>query len=191
MLPGLALYGWRQEVSDRTAPHAARRQWSPIFTVGSVLLAVLAVLMACYCVPGLRARYRERLCRENLSHLHQWVLWRCMDQNGSLPSDIGAALAPWESGGFGWCLVCPATGHKPGDLLKCAEWADYTYIDWIGRHVEKPPGYYPLMYDRRMANHGQGGNVLLVSGAVIWDPGAGFLKSFAQANPAYEIDLPQ
>jgi hypothetical protein len=79
------------------------------------------------------------------------------------------------------------------------------YMPWAsGRAV---PGDYPLMYDRRLANHGgKGINVLLVEqtvsaaspgspgsfrGQFFWDEGARWLQQFVREHPDFPIPVPE
>ena len=72
------------------------------------------------------------------------------------------------------------------------DWSDYAYVYysnllWSSAVENK----YPLMYDKRLANHaGNGINILLTDGHVIWDKDANWLKTFASEHPEFTIPLP-
>jgi hypothetical protein len=91
-------------------------------------------------------------------------------------------------------LLCPASNTKPGSQADASQWADYTYINWSKWYegTNRPPGWYPMAYDRRMANHGgRAIYIIKVDGTVIWDAGGHWLKEFARNYPMYELTLPE
>jgi hypothetical protein len=174
-------------------------------------LLVLCLLLATILSGRLAYKYYRQFvrpqtaretCRSQLEVLH-FLLDRYAREHGAWPGDPQTALLesePYMDQGYtyGSYLACAGTETVPGSLADAATWTDFIYIDWtryFGK--ESPPDYYPLMYDRRIANHGGGVNVLLVSGSVIWDRPRewarvpGYLSSFAYAHPEYDIPMPQ
>jgi hypothetical protein len=122
------------------------------------------------------------------------------DHDGELPVDFGA-LSNYTSSR----LFVFGSGRAAGSWTNIAEWMDYFYIRWpsvTGLYTN-----YPLMYDRRLSNHGgKGINVLLVEGLVgsaivgkpetfrgqfFWDEDAKWLRAFARDHPEAHIPLPE
>lgn len=127
----------------------------------------------------------------------------CNDNNGNLPPSFSLLGKGCYLGDESW-YICHVGSSKHGDWTNIKEWMDYIYIPWPGTTgvYEK----YPVMYDRRLSNHGgRGINILLVAQAVrsaiptapesfhgqfFWDEGAQWLQKFAKDHPEYNIPLP-
>jgi hypothetical protein len=91
-------------------------------------------------------------------------------------------------------LLCPGSATEPGSATNIDEWSDYLYVDWSKWYqgTNQPPGSYPMLYDRRISNHGgRGIYVLKVDHSVIWDGGGSWLAEFSERHPQYQIQLPQ
>jgi len=95
----------------------------------------------------------------------------------------------------GWPpYICPGSKRRWGrnELLRGE--TDYIYVNWsrwFTNYCEVPPDF-PLVYDRTLSNHhNQGIYLLKVGGEIIWDPGANWLKQFAEQHPEYALIVPQ
>lgn len=91
-------------------------------------------------------------------------------------------------------LLCPESESplKSGELQERE--ADYTYVNWSAWFADSQavPKDYPMFYDRSMSNHkGRGIFLIRIDGSVIWDPGATWLRGFANHHPEYTIPIPQ
>jgi hypothetical protein len=102
-------------------------------------------------------------------------------------------------------FVCPWHSKPCGSWTNVTEWMDYFYIPWPS--VTGAYTNYPLMYDRRLANHGgKGINILLVEqaahpayptslesfhGQFFWDEDAKWLRKFAREHPDLKIPMPE
>ena len=120
------------------------------------------------------------------------------DHNGQLPENFSLM-----SNVVSDCrlYVCPWGSKKPGSWTNITEWMDYFYVYWPS--VTGVYTNYPLMYDRRLSNHGgKGINVLLVDvvnryegirGPTFWfwDEDAKWLRKFAREHPNVKIPLPE
>jgi hypothetical protein len=93
-------------------------------------------------------------------------------------------------------LICPAHRSRwlaadTVTISNVSTQSEYVYINWkpfFGTN-QVPPNY-PLVYDRRMANHwGLGVNVLTTS-RIFWDFRARWLRDFAEKHPEYNLPLP-
>jgi hypothetical protein len=91
-------------------------------------------------------------------------------------------------------LLCPGSKTEPQTAARANEWSDYWYVDWAQwfPKTNRPPGDFPLFYDRRFSNHdGKGIYVVNVDGLVFWDPGANWLKAFATKHQTYRLKMPE
>ena len=88
-----------------------------------------------------------------------------------------------------------------GSITNVDQWSDFLYVYWP-EGKDKTPGNLPLLYDRRMSNHGgKGINVFLVGaggalrpqpkGTWFWDEGARWLKEFVREHPQLKISMPE
>jgi hypothetical protein len=91
-------------------------------------------------------------------------------------------------------LLCPGSETTAGSISNAVEWSDYTYVNWSKwfSGSNTPPGSFPLVYDRRLSNHGgRAVYIMKIDGSVAWDPNANWLKEFAKSPPEYAIQVPQ
>lgn len=102
-------------------------------------------------------------------------------------------------------FVCAGSDKRAGSWTNTTDWMDYFYVRWP--EVTEIYTNYPLMYDRRLSNHGgEGINVLLVDGLVssmvagkpdtfhgqfFWDEDAQWLRRFAREHPSVQIPMPE
>lgn len=124
------------------------------------------------------------------------------DNNGELPPRLSLMQELISDQKL---FICPWGSKAPGEWANISEWMDYVYLPCPS--VKGQYAYYPLMYDRRLANHnGKGICILLVDGAVrpasppqpetyhgqfFWDEGAQWLQKFARNHPECNISLPE
>ena len=134
-------------------------------------------------------RYQRYRCKNVLKSLGyaSWSYQHAHDQGprqlAALSNELVSPLS----------LVCPSSGHDPGDFTNADGWSDYTLIDWPSHlQTNTVPGNYPLAYDRRVSNHaGRGVNVLRVDGLVVWDADVRWLRAFVAEHPNFGLLLPE
>jgi len=118
-----------------------------------------------------------------------------------MPSRLGDVVNTYGPSSLHWCL-CPGVHNDPrykilrrfmarqGRSSTNSElWSDYIYVPWTNGF--DAPAHYPLIYDRKLANHGgKGINVFTVRGEPLWDGNAEWLQKFAREHPDLDIPLP-
>ena len=171
----------------------------------AITIIILAFLgFAIMSVKNSRELHRRIECLSTLRSMSLSFRMYCEDNKGALPTDLSLL----GKGGFldnKKFFICPWDSKIPGDWNKIKDWMDYIYIPWQSTTgiYEK----YPLMYDRRLSNHGgKGINVLLVEqivhpavppspesfhGQFFWDEGAKWLQKFAKEHPELNIPMPE
>lgn len=119
-------------------------------------------------------------------------------QNGDYPPSLSFVvemfpIKPWNKRSHIHPLLCPGSDTEASSAANVEEWSDYLYVNWSGSFgTNSPPALYPLIYDRRLSHHNGGAiYVVRVDGSVIWDPGAAWLKEFANVHPEYRIPMPE
>jgi hypothetical protein len=171
---------------------------------------IAAIVFACLILVVAGAIWlqheRERARRiDCLSTLRStgWALGLyCEDHNGTLPKNFSLMSNLVTTTRL---YVCPWDSKTPGSWTNITDWMDYLYVPWPS--VTGVYTNYPLMYDRRLSNHGgKGINILLVEGAVhpssprypetfhgqfFWDEGAKWLQKFAKEHPDLTVPLPE
>jgi hypothetical protein len=167
-----------------------------------VLLLVLLTLAAGLLLPAIhaaRAKARESSCigKLNCCFPKSFIIYG-MDHDGQMPPSM-TAMGPAGKTCYISQLkifLCPGSHSLVGSATNIDEWMDYIYIPWAGGATNTPSDY-PLMYDRRLSNHGgKGINVVRigtmngVEGA-FWDENAEQLKAFAAKHPDFHIPLPE
>jgi hypothetical protein len=198
-LPPMALTGGLSV----NAGQFKRRRWLVPILVG----ISLTLLGAFFTVRHVQQETDERLkCQQLLKALHSQVYLRYRPAHdgsfpdlGLFPPDLKTSLMELEkhlapgAPSHALFLKCPGSSTKQGRLDDAEQWQDYIYINWSRYYGSKAvPPDYPLIYDRRLSNHGgKGVNEVSVQGVVRWDPDATALKKFAAEHPEYEVPLPQ
>lgn len=138
-------------------------------------------------------------CAGCLNTLEFHIKLYASENDGRFPANI-AELLKWsgaEQGFFEPLLLCPRpreTTNSPRSveewMVTADEWMDYIYVPW--QNPSELPGNYPLIYDRRLANHkGKGINIVLLNGQVMWDRNAQYLKEFIKEHPDLDVPLPE
>ncbi len=144
-----------------------------------------------------KARYAYE-CPMHLMDLHALL----MEENSMrryYPSNLNFVADVFKPKGFAvrthtYVLVCPGSDTMPGTAFNVSNWTDYIYVDWSRwfPNFTELPGGLPMIYDRRLANHGNRGVYVLRSdGFVMWDPGAQWLRAFADKHPEYRLTVPE
>ncbi|MGD0207040.1 MAG: hypothetical protein ABSC89_05480 [Verrucomicrobiota bacterium] len=137
-----------------------------------------------------------------------WALGMyCQEYNGRLPENFSLMSNVMSTPFFYVCPWNSKTAHSKTreSWTNVTEWMDYFYVPWPS--VTGVYTNYPLMYDRRLANHGgKGINILLVEQAVhpavphkpetfhgqfFWDEDARWLQKFAKEHPDLKVPLPE
>jgi hypothetical protein len=172
------------------------------------LIVVVAVgcwlLLAggCNGLPHERELAHREDCLSALRSTGWALVLYCQENDGKLPENFSLLS---NLVGRASLYVCPWNRQPPGSWTNIEDWMDYFYIPW-----PKLTGgctNYPLLYDRRLANHGgKGINILLVEqvvhsavptepqtfhGQFFWDEDAKWLRKFAHEHPDLKIPMPE
>jgi hypothetical protein len=172
-----------------------------------VFACLLLVAAGAVWLPHQRGRSRREQCLSVLRSTGWALGMYCQEYNGRLPENF-CLMSNVMSTPF--LYVCPSDS-KPAhsktreSWTNVTEWMDYYYVAWP--NITGVYTNYPLMYDRRLANHGKKGiNVLLVEQAVhpaspskpetfhgqfFWDEDAKWLRKFAREHPDLKIPMPE
>ncbi len=166
-----------------------------------VVVVVMVVVAAGYLVsrpwfhPSLRSP--KQRCARSLANLCSVItLYRTkFGDDRLLPSHLTCEgmlhILAWPE----LCMICPGTGRDvPQGTISTDDDVDYLYINWSVWYKDTDVEAlrdYPLVYDRRLSNHGgKGINVGCMDGSTFWDAGAVWLRDFAKKHPEYEIPMP-
>lgn len=162
-------------------------------TIGVAAVVVILLIGGFVWVCDRRAEGRMLGCQSNLASMGQAFGTYAIDSGETFP--LKAQECPAIAS---LILQCGNNRKKDLSLATADEWMDYIYVYWPDG--TNTPGDYPVMYDRRLSNHGgKGINILKVSGTrerkgapgtVVWDQEAAWLKQFALQHPEYTIRLP-
>jgi hypothetical protein len=167
-----------------------------------VILFVLLIVAAGSFIPAIRAaraKARESSCihKLNCCFPKSFIMYGT-DHNGQMPPNM-AAMGPAGKTCYISQLkifLCPSSHSITGSAANIDEWMDYIYIPWPGGTTNTPSDY-PIMYDRRLSNHGgEGINVVRIGNmngteGAFWDEDAEQLKAFAAKHPDLHIPLPE
>lgn len=166
----------------------------------SIIIPLLVAFLTAIFLPALRIAAHRRHCLSQLASLGTVIALYASDYNGTFPPKIS---------------VLTSNGYLRPSVLKCPmpdinavlppgsnadQWMDYIYIYWP--EGKDTPKDYPVIYDRKLSNHGgKGINILRREGIApgpkmynpkpIWDKNAEWLKKFAKEHPEYNIPLPE
>ena len=155
-----------------------------------VVLAICAVL-AVLCLPPLgrsREMARRISCVANMGAISIAISTYQMDYDDEFPTFL-MDMYPAYVSALG-IFSCPGSTDPE---------SDYIYIHWPSG--DKTPDDYPLMYDRLLANHGNGVLVYRMGTRAygMWvprinallDENAEWLHEFARNHPEIDIPLPE
>ena len=136
-------------------------------------------------------------CRSQLGAVGAAITMYVVDHDGAFPIDIASFASHYANNPK--IYVCPGSKTELGTMTNVDKWMDYIYLYWP--EGKATPEHYPLMYDRRLANHGGCGiNILLVGAGgnpkrepdmCFWDKNAQWLKKFAEEHPDLKVPLPE
>ena len=166
------------------------------------IMIFLLIGVGIYWAKGQRESVRIDQCLSTLRSAGCMLKVYRNDNNGEFPPQFSLLKGLFIDPRL---LICPLEHKAPEEWTNVTEWMDYIYL--YRPSVKGPYAYYPLMYDRSMANHnGKGICILLVDGAVrpptlsrpetyhgqfFWDEGAQWLQKFARNHPECNIPLPE
>jgi hypothetical protein len=135
-------------------------------------------------------------CQRNLKSMVIAVKTYLSDNDDQFPPSLGAALsniAFVDINKFAKVLSCPGAAGTPTAAETSAA-LGYRFIDWsqsFGKTNTIPLGF-PIMFDRTLSNHGGNGvNIVLLDGTLLWDENARWLREFAKKHPEYKLPLPE
>ena len=167
-----------------------------------VFACMLFVAAAAIWLSHERGLSQRVLCLSRLRSIGWAFKQYRVDNEGKLPEKL-SLMSSYIDDPHLW--TCPWDRKRPGSWTNITEWIDYYYVPWPS--VTGVYTNYPLMYDRRLANHGgKGINVVLVEqavnpgipghpetfhGQIFWDEGAKWLQKFAKEHPDLKMPLPE
>ena len=129
--------------------------------VGIVIqIVVLSVLLS-----AARDRARQTACVNNLKQIGIVARMYSLDNQEHFPTNFSGI-----SKYIGDCpqvFVCPATGHKAGQMSNVDQWSDYVLVP---NRLESDPPDAVLAFSKPGCYPGKGGTVLFVAGHVLWCP---------------------
>jgi hypothetical protein len=160
-----------------------------------LLLALIAFVMW---FAQRRASFHLTRCQSQLRSIGAVIALYAEYHEGQFPPHMSDLLS-WNRMSEEVFKCPPNSVDRHGAGATLEESSDYLYVYWPDGM--STPGEYPVLYDRRLSNHGgQGINVLLRAGVghpkgdflpVVWDQNASWLFSFARRNPGHGIPLPE
>ncbi len=167
-------------------------------------LVGLVIITGVGCAFYLNRRYYDLLVRSRYEcPMRLTGLWLAIgaqrDGEGSYPTNLSFAAeaftpSPSKKRLHLHPLLCSGTETEWGPPTKADQWSDYLYVNWSkwfpGSNAV--PDGFPLVYDRRLSNHSEKGiYVLRTDGSILWDGGARWLRTFAEAHTNFQIPLPE
>jgi hypothetical protein len=204
--------GWRADITPKLDDiqvwiitcYLLRTEMKRKFIAVIVFTCMLLVAVAAICLSHKRSLSQRVDCLSCLRSTGWALGMYCSDHEGHLPRDFSLM----RDGNYltrADLYVCPWRSKQAGSWTNITVWMDYFYIPWpsiTGAYTK-----YPLMYDRRLANHGgKGINILLAEQAVhpasppnpetfhgqfFWDEDAKWLRKFAREHPDLKIPMPE
>jgi len=132
--------------------------------VGTVIFLMIIVAVALPSFCNVRDKARQIKCMANLKMIGSAAELHAVDNQDEFPSHLQSIAGP-EYGIDPEVFVCPATGHKPGEMAQVDAWSDYVLVP--GRKRDDPTDTV-LAFSKAECYPGEGGNVLFVGGHVEW-----------------------
>ncbi|MCX6921884.1 MAG: hypothetical protein NT154_01505 [Verrucomicrobia bacterium] len=146
-----------------------------------------------------KERYTQE-CPMRLEELKGFMETWASGAGGAYPSDLAPVVQAFEKmtperrRARLHPLLCPESEQDVLEGNIDASKSDYVYLNWQAQLTNGAvvSGDYPMLYDKRLSNHGgRGIYVMKVNGTIIWDAGARWLQSFAASNLSNKIRLPE
>lgn len=137
-----------------------------------------------FLVKGCQAVMHDVLLNDLKEYRHKY--------DGQYPPDLAAAENFNNPGGKLDFVTCPGVGIRTLPAAGGTN-ADYIYVNWgLTFGTNDVPGNYPVIYDRRLANHkGLGVNVITMDGRHFFDRHASWLQKFTNSYPQYHLTMPE
>lgn len=155
------------------------------FTTVFVIIVATGIVVSC---GKLTESVKQRNCKQQLRSV--WVAIELYRQNHTNQFPPNLEGLNREMGGH-LPLACPGAETNLLQSIKDGK-IDYFYVDWSELSSATNVATYPLIYDRRLANHeGRGINILTVDGSAKWDSNAEWLKKFAAEHPDAKLPMPE
>ena len=153
------------------------------------LTAIVAIGLLASCAKPSSLADRQN-CKQQLRSLWSAIALYRSDHNNQWPPNLQSL----DKDILDHLLTCPGANAGAVQVTNVVGESDYFYVDWakLPQEPGTVSGKYPLIYDRRLANHdGQGINVLMVDGSVEWDSNAEWLKKFKVEHPDAKLSMPE
>lgn len=159
-----------------------------ILAVALVTLAAIGLLASCQKASSLADRQN---CKQQLRSLWSAIALYRSDHSNQWPPNLESL----DKDILDHLLTCPGAARTSApQVTNVVGQSDYFYIDWskLPQEPSAASDKYPLIYDRRLSNHGgQGINILMVNAAVEWDANIEWLKKFAAEHPNAKLPMPE
>lgn len=122
-------------------------------------------------------------CQKQLRSVAYCVFQYRSDHDEQFPKTLEEAVSEEAGKKMAQRLTqCPTKGAT----------AKYLYVDWSRWFTNAAaPKDYPLVYESKRSQHGDGINVALVDGSAFWDEKARWITDFAKKHSEYELEIPR
>lgn len=149
------------------------------------VLALTVVVAGCSSQPRDAGQVEaDRVnCQRQIRSVAYCVFQYLSDHDGQFPKTLEDAVGCEVGEDIAQRFIqCPAKGSV----------AKYIYVDWSRWFTNAcVPKDYPLVYESKRNQHGNGINVVLMDGSVFWDEGVRWLSEFIKKHPEYGLEMPQ
>jgi prepilin-type processing-associated H-X9-DG protein len=154
-------------VALRSLPRADRqargmrsaRQGIALGSIGTLLSLVFLSVYLPHLDPSV-SNYRVT-CQNNLKLIGVCLKMYAGENENVLPDNLGRMYPEYLSD-LNW-LVCPESGHKPGDPKRIEEWSDYAYVPGL---QEGPADAKTVVCSEKEARHNGRRHALFLDGHV-------------------------
>lgn len=122
-------------------------------------------------------------CQKQIRSAAYCIFQYRSDHDGQFPKTLEEAVSGEAGKEMAQRLTqCPAKGAA----------AKYIYVDWSRWFTNVAvPKDYPLVYESKRGQHGNGINVALMDGSAFWDEKVHWITDFAKKHPEYGLEIPQ
>jgi len=148
-------------------------------------LGIVLIAAGCSIKPKQfgRAQADRLLCLRQIRCVAYCVFQYLSEHDGQFPRTLEEAVSIEAGHAMAHRLIqCPAKGTG----------AKYIYVDWSRWFTNGAvPKDYPLVYESKRHQHGNGINVALMDGTAFWDEDARWLCDFARKHPEYGLIIPK
>lgn len=149
-----------------------------------ILIASFAIIWLLAGCQKPSSSVQQQICKQQMHSLWAAIKLYRWENTNQWPTK----LEQLDMDLVGGILVCPGAkaGAIPGQI-------DYVYVYPMLYHGSNvPSGKCPVLYDRRMSNHGNRGiNIMMEDGTVEWDKNGEWLQKFAREHSGARLAIPE